>query len=237
MIRCMVVDDEPLAIELLEDYISKVPFLQWVASYTNPIDAFANLAGIDLIFSDIQMPELTGLQLVQLLKGKVKIVFTTAYSEYAVQGFEHDAIDYLVKPFSFDRFLKAAQKAKNVLLPAEPVAMVTQAEPADEPQFVFVKTTNRLVKVGLQDILLIEGLKDYIAVVTAKEKILTLQNMKFAEELLPGRRFMRVHKSYIVALDKIDAIERNRIFIGEHVVPVGETYRQAFFETINRHNL
>lgn len=237
MIRCMVIDDEPLAIELLEDYISKVPFLQWVASYTNPIDAFANLAGVDLIFSDIQMPELTGLQLVQLLKGKVKIVFTTAYSEYAVQGFEHDAIDYLVKPFSFDRFLKAAQKARNILLPAEPVAAVAQAEPAGEAQFVFVKTTNRLVKVALHDILLIEGLKDYIAVVTAKEKILTLQNMKFAEELLPARRFMRVHKSFIVALDKIDAIERNRIFIGEHVVPVGETYRQAFFETINRHNL
>lgn len=238
MIRCMVIDDEPLAIELLEAYISKVPFLQLAATYTNPIEAFARLDGIDLIFSDIQMPELTGMQLVQLLKGRVKMIFTTAYSEYAVQGYEHDVIDYLVKPFSFDRFLKAAQKAQQALQPAPAAAAVIQTPtaPAGE-EYIFVKTTHRHVKVNLADILLIEGLKDYIAVITPGEKILALQNMKYAEELLPANRFMRVHKSYIVALDKIDVIERSRIFIGQHIVPVGDTYKQLFFEVIGKRNL
>ncbi|RFM29888.1 LytR/AlgR family response regulator transcription factor [Deminuibacter soli] len=238
MIRCMVIDDEPLALELLEAYISKVPFLQLAATYTNPIEAFARLDGIDLIFSDIQMPELTGMQLVQLLKGRIKLVFTTAYSEYAVQGYEHDVIDYLVKPFSFDRFLKAAQKAQLVLqAEGTPAAMPAQPATAANDDYIFVKTSNRHVKVNIDDILMIEGLKDYIAVVTAAEKILTLQNMKFAEELLPAGRFMRVHKSYIVALDKIDAIERNRIFSGKHVIPIGDTYRQQFFDVISKRNL
>ena len=240
MIRCIVIDDEPLSIELLEEYISKVPFLEHVASYTNPIEAFTKLGEIDLIFSDIQMPELTGLQLVQLLPGRVKIIFTTAYSEYAVHGFEHDAIDYLVKPFSFDRFLKAAGKAHTLL------RQVTERDPAPqkEPEvsfiemgYLFIKTSNKLVKVLLSDVQIVEGLKDYIAFVTPGEKILALQSMKYAEEVLPADKFIRVHKSYIVSLDKIDSIERNRIFAGQHIIPIGDTYRQPFFKRIGWKNL
>ncbi|MFT3824771.1 MAG: LytTR family DNA-binding domain-containing protein [Chitinophagaceae bacterium] len=233
MIRCIVIDDEPLSIELLEDYIGKVPFLTHVASYTNPIEAFNNLDGIDLVFSDIQMPELTGLQLVQLLKGKVQIIFTTAYSEYAVQGFEHDVADYLVKPFSFERFLKAVKKVQT-LLNGGTVKEPQSNAPVSfaDMGFLFIKTSHKMVRVSLNEVLLVEGVKDYIAFVTITEKILSLQRMKYAEETLPAANFIRVHKSYIVALDKIDSIERNRLFVGEHVVPIGETYRQQFFDRI-----
>src|SRR6201990_2679082 len=215
MIRCLVVDDEPLALHILEDYISKMPFLELVKVTTNPIEALqiVQAGGIDLVFLDVQMPELTGIQFLKISNGKAKVILTTAYSQYALEGYELDVVDYLLKPIAFDRFFKAAQQAQGILQTA---VKPTVAEPAPvaTPQqdfsndFIFVKSEYKIQKVYLNQILYIEGLKDYISIFTDTERIITLQNMKKMEETLPENHFVRVHKSYIVALSKIDSIER-----------------------------
>lgn len=234
MIRCMAVDDEPWALALISDYIKKVPFFQLVHSTDNAIEGLQLLqAGdIDLIFLDIQMPEISGMQFLKIINNKARVILTTAYSEYALEGYEHNVVDYLLKPVSFDRFYAAALKAQALFQPGQAVAAaVTYSAPAVE-DFIFIKTDNRIVKVLLSDILLIEGLKDYIAIHTTKEKLITLDSLKMMEEGLPNPRFVRVHKSFIIAPDKIDSIERNRIFIGREVVPIGETYRDYFFSLL-----
>ncbi|MGZ3873109.1 MAG: LytR/AlgR family response regulator transcription factor [Mucilaginibacter sp.] len=243
MIRCLIVDDEPLALHILEDYISKIPFLQLVKATTNPIEALTLVQEklVDLVFLDVQMPELTGIQFLRIANGKAKVILTTAYPQYALEGYELDVIDYLLKPIAFDRFFKSVQKAQGVLQPAAaPVA-----EPAKPQQqqndflsdFIFVKTEHKIQKVYLNDILFIEGLKDYISIFTPAERIITLQNMKKMEDALPGKNFIRVHKSYIVSINKIDSIERSRIFIGDKVIPVGDTYREEFFKIIDGKNI
>lgn len=231
MLRCIAIDDEPLALDILTDYIGKVPFLQLVSATSNVFDALQLVQEqkADLVFLDMQMPELTGLQFMKITGGKCAIVLTTAYSEYALDGYEYNVVDYLLKPFAFERFYRAAEKARQLL--AKPV---TEA-PATDP-FIFIKTDGRIVKLVLDDILLIEGLKDYIAIHTKKEKLITLQNLRTMEEGLPADRFIRVHKSWIIALDKIDSIERNRIFIGAEVIPIGETYQKPFFRLIDSRN-
>src|SRR6187402_504271 len=246
MIRCLVVDDEPLALHILEDYIAKVPFLQLVKATTNPIEALTMVqeGNIDLVFLDVQMPELTGIQFLKIANGKAKVILTTAYSQYALEGYELDVVDYLLKPIAFDRFFKSAQKAQGIIQPSVKQAVV--AEPAQQIQqqqqdflsdFIFVKSEYKIQKVYLHQILYIEGLKDYISIFTPTERIITLQNMKKMEETLPDRHFMRVHKSYIVALNKIDSIERSRIFIGDKIIPVGDTYRDQFFKVIDGKNV
>jgi two-component system LytT family response regulator len=236
MIRCLAIDDEPLALDLISDYISKLPFLTLVQTTTSAIEGLQLLQSenIDLVFLDIQMPEITGLQFLKIANNRCRIILTTAYSEYAVDGFEHNVIDYLLKPFSFERFYKAAEKAK---LAVEQLQVLTGKEqvPADN-SFIFIKTDSKIVKVDLPDILFIEGLKDYISIITRQDKLVTLQNLKIMEEGLPPELFSRVHKSYIIALNKIDSIEKNRIFIGNHVIPIGETYREIFFKTIAAKN-
>ncbi len=246
MIRCLIVDDEPLALHILEDYIAKVPFLQLVKATTNPIEALTMVqeGNIDLVFLDVQMPELTGIQFLKIANGKTKVVLTTAYSQYALEGYELDVVDYLLKPIAFDRFFKAAQKAQSLIHPAvaQPLQEQVQQIQPQQPQqdfmndFIFVKSEYKIQKVYLHQILYIEGLKDYISIFTATERIITLQNMKKMEETLPDKHFMRVHKSYIVSLDKIDSIERSRIFIGDKVIPVGDTYRDQFFKVIEGKN-
>lgn len=242
MIRCLVVDDEPLALNILEDYISKMPFLQLVKATTNPIEALTlvQAGGIDLVFLDVQMPELTGIQFLKIANGKAKVILTTAYPQYALEGYELDVVDYLLKPIAFDRFFKSAQKAQGVLQPAAPVAVATP-EPATKDDFsndfIFVKTEHKIQKVYLHDILYIEGLKDYISIFTPAERIITLQGMKKMEDALPPKHFMRVHKSYIVSINKIDSIERSRIFIGDKVIPVGDTYRDEFFKIVDGKNI
>src|SRR6202012_5880432 len=242
MIRCLVVDDEPLALHILEDYISKMPFLQLVKATTNPIEALQLVqeGQIDLVFLDVQMPELTGIQFLRIANGKSKVILTTAYSQYALEGYELDVIDYLLKPIAFDRFFKSVQKAQSIIQPA------AKAELKNEPpqqnndflsDFIFVKTEHKIQKVYLNDILFIEGLKDYISIFTATERIITLQNMKKMEDALPAKHFIRVHKSYIVSINKIDSIERSRIFIGDKVIPVGDTYRDEFFKIIDGKNI
>ncbi len=247
MIRCLIVDDEPLALHILEDYIAKVPFLQLVKATTNPIEALTMVqeGNIDLVFLDVQMPELTGIQFLKIANGKTKVILTTAYSQYALEGYELDVVDYLLKPIAFDRFFKAAQKAQGIIQPAiAPQAIeqqVQQIQPQQPQQdfmndFIFVKSEYKIQKVYLHQILYIEGLKDYISIFTPTERIITLQNMKKMEETLPDKHFMRVHKSYIVSLNKIDSIERSRIFIGDKVIPVGDTYRDQFFKVIEGKN-
>ncbi|MGZ3754249.1 MAG: LytR/AlgR family response regulator transcription factor [Mucilaginibacter sp.] len=247
MIRCLVVDDEPLALHILEDYISKVPFLELVKSTTNPIEALTLVqeGNIDLVFLDVQMPELTGIQFLKISNGKTKVILTTAYSQYALEGYELDVVDYLLKPIAFDRFFKSAQKAQGVIQPhvkqaaAEPVHQIQpqQQQPDFSSDFIFVKSEYKIQKVYLHQILFIEGLKDYISIFTENERIITLQNMKKMEDTLPEKHFIRVHKSYIVALNKIDSIERSRIFIGDKIIPVGDTYRDHFFKVIDGKNV
>jgi len=247
MIRCLVVDDEPLALHIIEDYIAKIPFLTLVKATTNPIEALTIVqeGGVDLVYLDVQMPELTGIQFLRIANGRAKVILTTAYPQYALEGYELDVIDYLLKPIAFDRFFKSAQKAQGIINPPAKggkeevaVAVAPQQQQTDfSTDFIFVKTEHKIQKVYLHNILFIEGLKDYISIFTDAERIITLQNMKKMEDALPERHFVRVHKSYIVALNKIDSIERSRIFIGDKVIPVGDTYRDQFFKLIEGRNV
>lgn len=242
MIKCLVVDDEPLALHVIEDYISKIPFLQLVKATTSAIEALqlVQAGNIDLVFLDVQMPELTGIQFMRIANGRTKIILTTAYPQYALEGYELDAIDYLLKPIAFDRFYKAAQKVQANLFPAAKAAEKEEPQPERSDisnDFIFVKTEHKIQKVYLNDILFIEGLKDYISIFTPTERIITLQNMKKVEDALPERHFIRVHRSYIVALNKIDSIERSRIFMGDKVIPIGDTYRDEFFKMIEEKNI
>ncbi len=243
MIKCLIVDDEPLALHILEDYISKVPFMELVKSTTNPIEALTLVqdGNIDLVFLDVQMPELTGIQFLRIANGKTKVILTTAYPQYALEGYDLDVVDYLLKPIAFDRFFKAAQKAQGILQPSKAVApepvQIQQQQNDFLSDFIFVKSEHKIQKVYLHQILFIEGLKDYISIFTTTERIITLQNMKKMEDTLPEKHFVRVHKSYIVALNKIDSIERSRIRIGDKIIPVGDTYRDDFFKIIDGKNV
>lgn len=233
-IRCIAIDDELLALDVMADYIRKVPFLELVGTFDNVLEALPVVEKglVDLVFLDIQMPQLTGLQFMKLIQGKARAILTTAYSEYALDSYDHDAIDYLLKPIAFDRFYKSVQKATALLQPQQLDALPDRTPPVETPSYIFVKTDSRMVKVMLAEILFVEGLKDYVAIHTLTEKIITLQNMKRMEVILPLPHFARVHKSYLVSIEKIDSIERSRLFIGQHVIPVGDTYREAFFQLI-----
>lgn len=227
MIRCLLVDDEPWALELLMSYVSRLPTLELVAATTRPLEALALAVPgkTDLIFLDIQMPELDGIKFIQAVNQQCRIIVTSAYAEYAVDGFEHNITDYLLKPISFERFCKAVQKASGQLAASEPVSAVTN---------IFVKTDSRLVKVNFDEILFLEGARDYVFIHTKKEKLVTLDSLKNLEDVLPSSLFTRIHKSFIVAVDKIDAIEKNRVVIGEHFLPIGESHKNDFLASINK---
>lgn len=237
-LRCIIVDDEPLALELLSDYVQKLPDLELVCATTKVLDAlsFIQQNKADLVLLDIQMPDLNGIQFLKLTQGKCKAILTTAYPQYALEGYEYDVIDYLIKPIGFDRFVKAIQKAQGYFFDKTEEATTNLIEhlPVQElPDFIFVKVEHKIKKINIPDILYLEGLKDYVSIFTISERILTLQTMKKIEEsLLPFRRFIRVHKSYIVALDKIDYVERQRIFIGKNSIPLGDTYKEEFLKML-----
>jgi DNA-binding LytR/AlgR family response regulator len=218
------VDDEPLPVKLLADYIVKTPGLQLVLKTTHVLDALQLVQDgkADLVFLDIQMPELTGIQFIKIIRGACKVVLTTAYSEYAAESYEHDVADYLLKPVTFERFNIAVQKAKKRL---QEDAMQTAA-PAKPIEHIFVKTEYRIQKINLADILFIEAMRDYIAFNTNAGKILSLDSMKNMEEILPAGQFIRIHKSYIINKNNIDFIERGKIVINNQYLPVGETYKQ-----------
>ena len=223
---CIIVDDEPLAQEILEEYVKKVPQLQLLATLESGLEAiqFVKQQSVDLVFLDIQMPDITGIQTAGLLDAKTKVIFTTAYHEYAVEGFELEAVDYLLKPISFDRFLKAIQRLGQTDDELQPKTT------ADD--YIFVKAEYKIKKIRFDDILYIEGMKDYLRIVTSNEKVMTL--LSFAKLLpkLPSSRFLRIHKSYVVSLAAIDSIEKGNIRIGETLLPVSETYKAALDEYV-----
>lgn len=249
ILKCIAVDDEPLALDIIEDYVSKVPFLELVKRTENAIEALqlVQAGGIDLVFLDIQMPDLTGIQFLKIASGKSNYILTTAYSQYALESYDLNVSDYLLKPIAFDRFYKAVEKVHNQLQKTEPNPVVNLPEASQATNatthtapiqdFIFVKTEHKIQKIQLDDILYIEGLKDYISIYTKTERIITLQNMKKMEETLPKGEFIRVHKSYIIALDKIESIERSRISIASKIIPIGDTYRDEFFKLIDGKNI
>lgn len=229
-IQCMLIDDEPYAVNLLEEYILQVPYLQLQHKCYHALEALEILKSDrpDLIFLDINMPHLSGMQLASLLPPKQLFIFTTAYSEFAAESYEKNALDYLVKPITFDRFLKSVMKASNLLsVPSEPV------QPAIAPQKLFLKTGRAIVQLEYQDVLLIEGLKDYVVFHTNSGKHIVYKRMKELEETLPAN-FSRIHLSYIVNRDHIKRIEDNHIYINQERIPVGEKYREQFLGRINK---
>ncbi len=211
MITCIIVDDEQHAIDVLEHYVRQTPFLQLVRSTTNPLEALQLLSekAIDLVFLDIQMPEISGMDFVRTIRGKTRVILTTAYSEFATEGFDLEVTDYLLKPVSFPRFLKAVHRVQQQM------GVAVQEEEAREDDYFFVKTEakGKMLKINFKDIDYIEGVKNYVAIYHNGQKTLALLNMKDLEERLPARHFIRIHRSFIIALDKITAIEGNRVLL------------------------
>jgi two-component system, LytTR family, response regulator LytT len=227
-LKTIAIDDEPLAIALLTDYITKTPFLELSGTFDNPLDAldFLRNEQIDLILVDIQMPDLTGIEFTRILETGPKIIFTTAYAQYALEGFKLNATDYLLKPFSYEEFLKAVQKAHKI---AELENSATTTLEANN-QFLFLKSEYKIRRINFNDILYIEGLKDYIKVYTRTDTkpIMSLNSLKALEQKLPEDKFMRVHRSFIVNLEQIDTIERSRIVFGKEYIPVSDQYKEKF---------
>jgi len=227
-LKTIAIDDEPLALSLLSDYIAKTPFLEIVGTFDNPLDAidFLNKEPVDLILVDIQMPDLTGTELIRSLESSPKVIFTTAYPQYAIEGFKLNAIDYLLKPFSYDEFLKAVQKAYK-LAELETSSLTTVEA---NSQFLFLKSEYKIRRINFNDILYIEGLKDYIKVFIKGElkPIMSLNSLRSLEQKLPEETFMRVHRSFIVNLEQIDTIERSRIVFGKEYIPISDQYKEKF---------
>ena len=236
-IQCVIVDDEPLARNLLKEYVQKVPYLNLVRTCANALEAMDALhqSPVDLLFLDIQMPDITGINLLKSLQKKPLVILTTAYSEYAVESYELDVVDYLLKPITLERFLQAVDKASQRLSTQPPVML--EQKSVHESSFMFVKDGTRLVKVWLNEILYIEGLKDYVTIHTREQKITTLQRLKSLEEQLPPDKFVRIHNSYIVSVPVIDVIHRNEVQIGKTLLPISDTYRKAFRDIIDKNQL
>jgi DNA-binding LytR/AlgR family response regulator len=245
MINVLIVDDEPLALDILETYISQMPELNLVKRCSNALEANEALKNysIDLMFLDIQMPQLTGIDFVKTLAKPPLIVFTTAYSNYAIQGFELNALDYLLKPISLDRFMKSVNKAVEQLglMKKEESGLQGGHSGAESQDFFFVKADKKLVKVNFDDIIYIEGLKDYVIIRLVSGRVITLQTMKSLEDKLPSPTFRRIHRSYIVAMSKIMAIEGNMVEVMEKnipkLLPIGKNYRDELLELIDKNKL
>ena len=234
--RCIVVDDEHLARKVIETYIEKIPDLELVGSCRNALEAHSLLGkgGIDLMFLDIQMPDLTGLELLRSLKNPPVTIFTTAYDQHALSAFDLDAVDYLLKPIAFDRFLSATGKANelvNARKGGEQPPVPGKGEPSGK-EFIYVKADLKWVKIRLAEVLYVEGMREYVSIHREGKRVITYQSMKNMETILPQGRFVRCHKSYIVALDKIDAVHSNRVEIGEKEIPIGKNYKSSFFSML-----
>lgn len=237
MIKTIAIDDEPLALQLIEGYISKTPFLELKGRFSNPLDAmeYLSLETVDLIFLDIQMPDLTGLEFIRTLKNRPKIIFATAFANYALEGFKLEVVDYLLKPFNYEEFLISVRKARN-LIELEHKAM-NKIEANEE--FLFLKSEYKIRRINFNDIRYIEGLKDYVKVYTTQEDkpILSLTSLKALEAKLPRNKFMRIHRSFIVNLEKINTIERGRVVFGKVYIPVSEQYKEKFQKFLNKNFL
>lgn len=233
-LTCYIVDDEPLAQEILEDYISKVPFLELKGCFYNPLEAADRMAEDkpDLLFLDINMPDLDGLSFIPMLNPRPLIILTTAYDQHALKAYDLEVNDYLLKPISFERFYKGVLRLYQSQTNKQPERKEVKSEEQSEKDYIFLKVGHRIQKIALKDILLVEGMKDYLRIHTPKEKIMTLMSFAKLEEFLPANNFVRVHKSFMVAIDKIDHIERNRIRIADQVIPISDTYKEEFFKKL-----
>ena len=236
-LRTIAIDDEPLALKLVSGYVEKTPFLELIGGFDNALDAieFMDENQVDLIVLDIQMPDLTGIEFARSLENGPKLIFTTAYEKYALEGFRVNAVDYLLKPFNYEEFLKAAQKAKKLF----DMEMQVPSTIEVNNQFLFLKSEYKIRRINFNDILYIEGLKDYVKVyLSGQDKpILSLNTIKVLEQKLPEEHFMRVHRSYIVNLDKIDTIERGRIVFGKVYIPVSDQYKDKFQQFLDQNFL
>jgi DNA-binding LytR/AlgR family response regulator len=237
-LTCIIADDEPLALSLLQGYVEKTPFLELVKACNSGIEVLGHLEeeDIDLLFLDIQMPGLSGMNLAKSLdKDGPRVIFTTAFEQYAIEGYKVDAIDYLLKPFGFEDFLNAAQKAKKKILEQKNAIKAALAD-SSAPGHIIVKSDYKLKQIGLNDILYIEGLKDYVKIFRKSDNkvILTLLSMKNLEATLPPEQFMRVHRSFIVNLNEIQTIERGNIIFGELYIPVSDKYKDDFQAFLNK---
>jgi len=222
--RCIIIEDEPLALERTKGFVAKIPFLQLLGAFDNAMEGLAFLKSnpVDVLFLDINMDELSGIELLESTKLNCQVILTTAYSEYALKGYDLHVTDYLLKPFTFERFLQAVDKLQD-----------KKADGIIASNFIFVKTENRLEKVNLEDILFIEGMRDYRRIHTVHKRIMTLQNFSELESLIPTNVICRVHKSFMVSIAKIESIERSRIKIANQIIPISDTYKTAFFELLN----
>lgn len=236
MISCIAIDDEPLALNLMEDYIKKTPYLTLTATCKSAFQAIEIIRKqkIDLAFVDIHMPDLNGIDFLKSLRYKPMIIFTTAYESYAIEGFNLDAIDYLIKPITFDKFLKAANKANEYYeFKNKPTETIINTSP--KKSFLFVRADYQTLKINFESISYIEGYKDYVKIYTDQPKpILTLQSLKSLEEILPQNDFARVHRSFIVSIAKIEAIQRNKIKINDKYIPIGELYKDHFNKLLDQ---
>jgi DNA-binding LytR/AlgR family response regulator len=223
-IKCIIVDDEPLAIEIVESYVQKVEQLQLVSTFRNAVSAFTFLQqhSVDLIFLDIQMPKLSGIDFLKTLKHPPKVIFTTAFREYAIEGFELEIVDYLLKPIPFDRFLKAVAK---VLHQPAPAASTPVKQEVISDNYVYFKVDKKMIKTKMAEVLYIESIKDYVKVITSGKEIVTQQKISYLEESLPRAQFLRIHRSFIVNLEKIDAYSATDVEIGKHNIPIGRNYK------------
>ena len=233
-LNCAIIDDEPLALEMMSDYVQKTPFLTLAGAYNSAVQAIKTLREnpVDLLFLDIQMPELSGLEFAKVLPKHTKIVFTTAFPQYAIDGYEVEALGYVMKPISYDAFLKVAKRAYDWFIQSE------KAKNYAKDRFIFVKSDYKLLRIDLDDILFIEGLKDYVRIYTENgDKIMSLMNMKTLEDFLPKPEFLRSHRSYIVHMNKVKCLDRFRMNIGENYIPVSESYKEIIMTYLDNHTI
>lgn len=237
MITTIAIDDEPLALQLVTGYIEKTPGLKLLGEFDNPVDAGDFLTGtiVDLIFIDIQMPDLSGIEFTRRLEKGLKVILTTAYEKYALEGYKLEVVDYLLKPFSYEEFLTAVKKAQRLIKLERHGLSTVDAN----NEFLFLKSDYKIRRINFNDILYIEGLKDYVKVYVQNNQkpILSLATLKHLEAKLPSGKFMRVHRSFIVHLEKIDMIERSRIVFGKTYIPVSEQYKDKFQEFLDKNFL
>ena len=229
IIHCIIIDDEPLAIELLEEYVAKIPYLKLLASFENSFKAlnFLKENEVDLVFLDIHMPDFSGIDFFKSLQRPPRVIMTTAYAQYAVEGFELNAVDYLLKPFSFNRLLRATDKLYDMMHKG-PVT-ITEKDTPQVDDYIFLKSTHNIIKVNLSDIEYIEGYTDYLKVYVGEQQpILTIKSLKALETALPQNAFVRIHKSYIVSINKIKSYRKGKVKIKDKYLPIGDSYKSIF---------
>jgi len=239
LIDCIAIDDEPLALDQMKEYIDKVPYLNLTGLFSTGLKAIDYLKEnkVDLMFLDIQMDDLTGIQLLETITQKPKVILTTAYDEYAIKGYELDISDYLLKPISFERFVKAVNKTYDQITEKSKLNIEKKKPSGNERNFVFIRADYKMVKVVFDEIIFVEGLKDYLKIVTPNKTIVTHMSFKTLEQMFPVNEFIRVHKSYLVPVSKIDSIGKNYLDIGKHQIPIGDFYKKSFFDMMSNEGL